>query len=113
MSPGDDMYFRLFLSSRWGTPLSTIDALPASEFIQHKLFWQRFKWGLVDDLLALCVSQVVSFRSGSKPQSDLFTWKELALQRSGQIIKKVTDNSLKKIRHGFMMLANVIGKRKD
>jgi hypothetical protein len=101
----------LFLSSRWGKTLDEIDALPASEFIQHKLFWERFRWGLVDDLLAICVSQLVSFRTGKKPDSESYTWKDYALFKSGEVIKRITDTPVQKIRQAFMMLAQVIGKK--
>ena len=113
MTPGDDEYFRLFLSSRWGKSLDEIDALPASEFIQHKLFGQRFRWGLVDDLLAICVSQIVSLRIGKKPEADIFTWKDYALSKSGEVIRRITDTPVQRIRNAFMMLATVIGKKKD
>lgn len=112
MSPGDDEHFRYFLSTRWGVPLYVIDNLPASEFIHQKLFWSRFRWGLLDDLLAICVSQLVSFRTGNKPDTDVFAWKDMALSKGGFVIRRVTAASTTRVRQGFMMLAKFLGRKK-
>lgn len=113
MSPGNDVFFRLFLSSRWGVPLASIDALPASEFIQHKAFWEKYRWGLQDDLLAICASQITSHRTGSKPTANVYSWKELALSKSGQLLKRVGLTPLTEMRANFMMIAKIIGRRQD
>lgn len=98
----------MFLSTRWGKPSYEIDLLPTSEFLQQKLFWERYKWGLGNDLLALIMSQVLGIRTHSKPASDPFQWKDLALLNCGRKIKTMATSNASSIRRGFMSIWNAL-----
>jgi len=98
----------MFLSSRWGVPSWDIESLPTSEFLRQKLYWERFKWGLGDDLLSMIMSQVLGIRSGNKPLADSYEWKDVALSGCGKIIRKLSHSSGSAIRRGFMSIVNVL-----
>jgi len=110
MFPGTDNHFRLFLCSRWGKTLAEIDAMPAEEFILHKTFWESYRWGVQDDLISIVLSQILSWRTGKKPDSDISSWKTYALV-SGGARKKITQ-SISSMRDGFMTMVRMLGKDK-
>jgi len=106
----------MFLSSRWGRPSYEIEALPASEFEKQYFFWQWYKWGLEDDMLAQVASQILSLRTGERPFSDAFAWKSAALEKCGLPFVRL-NRSFKainrRIRAGLMAMVSAIGRRKS
>ncbi len=102
----------MFLSTRWGVPSYVIESLPSSEFTRQKQFWDNFKWGVEDDLMSMLLSQVISARTGKKPEKDNYIWKHIAVNESGAIKKKVGPVSVASIRTGFMAICSFIGRKK-
>ena len=93
--------------------MSVIDEMPLSEFMDHKVFWEKHRWGLTDDLMAATLAQVVAGRTKSKPQTNLTVWKEMVfsstyvVKRIGHRIKEMN----KRIRAGIMSMATAIQRR--
>lgn len=59
------------------------------EFTRHKIFWEKFRYGVTDDMLALVVQQLISTRTGNKPLSPVWGFKESALDQSGAYTKRI------------------------
>ena len=110
MTPGGDDHFRMILSSRWGLPLSVIDEMPASEFIEHKVFWDKYKWGVTDDLVAMVFQQILCWRTGKSAEADTHRWKDYASAMSGA--RKIVTSPLKSIREGFMSIIHTLSGKK-
>jgi hypothetical protein len=95
--------------------LDEIDSLPASEYIAHKAFWEKYLWGIQEDLLAGILAQTVSARTGSKPLNELWGWKLSVVRSSAPMVKRISTglSATKRIAQGFMSLARALGKKKD
>ncbi len=97
----------LFLCSRWGKSLAEIGEMPISEFRQHKWFWDNYRWGMQDDLLAIQVTQSMSSQGSRnlKPfHVKLWTTQN---QFTYQIVKLAIKPTAV-IRSGFMAVFNAI-----
>lgn len=82
--------------------------MPAAEFIQHKIFFDKFKWGMEQDMLAMLFTQVLGLRTGTVSKVEQNEWKDMAFVNSGPK-KKVRTNS-QGMRNAFMTMAHSIGK---
>ena len=82
--------------------------MPVEEFIMHKAFFEKYRWGIESDMLAQIFSQVLGSRVGKVVKTDPHEWKDLAFYQSG-LIKKKGDN-VESMRNAFMMMARTIGK---
>ena len=98
----------MFLSTRWGKPLSEIEALPISEINRQKLFWEHCPWGMTEDILALHHSFYVGVKSGKKVM-DTVEVKRLAIYTSA--VKKFVIESTKVIRSAFIGIASAMKDR--
>lgn len=82
--------------------------MPLSEFRRHKWFWNEYRWGMTDDLLAISIA--TQFKSVSA-KSNVHPWqikhwtvqKDYAWQSSKLVVKPVSA-----IRNGFMAVYNAI-----
>lgn len=87
--------------------------MPISEFYRHKWFWNEYRWGMTDDLMAISVA--AQFRAASA-KSTVHPWqvkhwtvqKDYAWQSSKLIVKSVSA-----IRSGFMAVYNAIKGTKN
>ena len=96
----------MHLSSRWGKPSYEIRALPASEFIRQKTFWETHSWGMDDDLNSMLLSQTISQRL-SKAPIDSRSVKEMATNQCAY--KPFIIEPVEHIRSQFDTMASMIG----
>lgn len=95
------------MCSRWGKSFAEIDEIPAEEFIYHKTFFDKFRWGMESDLLAMLFGQVLGQRTGTVSKVEQSEWKDLAFIKSGTVQK--TRTSINDMRSAFMLMAHTIG----
>jgi len=103
----------MFLSSRWGKPAYEIDQLPVSEFIEQKVFWDKYKWGMESDMLAMIMSQVLAIRTGKAPSKNPWLWKELSVMNCGKVLLQKMQDSGSKIRRAFMGIVQATGAKRE
>jgi hypothetical protein len=82
--------------------------MPAEEFILHKEFFDKYKWGVESDMLAQIFSQVLGSRIQKPIKTEPYEWKNLAFYKSGEVKKKAQDAT--SMRDAFMLMARSIGK---
>jgi len=108
ITPDDEQWFVLFLCSRWGKYKSEIEAMPYSEFCQHRQFWQHYRWGMTDDLMAIKVAfdYNTASRKNSLVPHQVKQWAvqpDYAFKVLTKAIKPVTA-----IRNGFMAIVEAV-----
>jgi len=84
--------------------------MPAGEFKQHYLFWHRFKWGITDELVAICAAQHLATRTGKKPL-EAYVIKDAALDMGTKKIYRIQTPAL--IRNSVMAVMNWFGAKKN
>lgn len=98
----------LFLCSRWGKSLAEIEALPYSEIMLHKEFWDSFRWGMTDDLVAIALTTYLQSKS-SKIKVDPWQVKNWTVQKGyAYRIKELIIKPTAVLRSGFLAIVDAI-----
>jgi hypothetical protein len=82
--------------------------MPYSEFKDHKWFWENFKWGMQDDILAIGVCNHLRSQS-SKANVSPWMVKQWTLQSNYTYrVTKLITKPVAAIRSGFMAMVDAI-----
>jgi hypothetical protein len=82
--------------------------MPASEFEGHRLFWDKFRWGMSDDLQAIAISNHIKTKV---PKSKVEPWmvKEWTLQANfTHQVRRLAQKPVSAIRSGFFAIFEML-----
>jgi hypothetical protein len=101
----------MFLSTRWGKPISEIESMPVNEFRRHFVFWENHKWGMTDDHLAFNGGQHLSERTGGKPPA-IYDLKQYVASHSAKKVHRIQPVSvIRKSLGGLIGAIKALGKQ--